>query len=99
MPFPFQPYPRKCNQYSCDGLMRPTREFCEYNDTLRIHQCVKCGKKNPWLDKPLLNGSFAQLHCIKWNLFSGMSMMSDPNIYPPKPPKFVRPTRPRRGLK
>lgn len=83
---------RKCNKYGCDGTMRPTRAMYTCggaikNPTHRIFKCVKCGKENPWVDKPYLNGSFAQLHMIKDVGHSCLSMMSDPKCYTPKEEK------------
>ena len=75
---------RLCNVFNCKGVMRPTRNFWPTNVNHRIYQCIICNNKQPWLDKPILTGSHAELHCIKFGEYSGLSMLSDPNIYPPK---------------
>ena len=78
------PMMRMCNTANCDGEMFPTRRTAAHCSDYRIYRCPICGKENPWLDKPKLNGTFGELHCIETNMYSGLSMMSDPFIYPPK---------------
>lgn len=92
---------RKCNQYGCSGLMRPTRKMWDLDGkfpdpTHRIFKCMNCGQENPWLDKPKPNsGAYGELHITDDGNASGLSMMSDPEFtgYQNKP---ARPTRPRR---
>lgn len=86
---------RRCNQYGCKGLMRPTRKLEEtpYSDEayrLRYYRCTGCGHENLWLNDPAMDGSFGQVHSlkVKGGGHSGASMMSDPRFHPPK-----RPTR------
>lgn len=77
--------PRLCNILGCTGEMRPTRELVSYNKDHRFFRCVICGNVTPWLDKPKEGSTaFASLHITKDGLASGLSMMSDPNMYPPK---------------
>lgn len=79
------PKKRKCNQINCTGRMRPTRYLNTQNTQLRIFRCCVCGKENPWLDDPLLDGSHGELHKLKnGEGHSGLSMLSDPIFYPPK---------------
>lgn len=89
------PQKRMCNRFGCDGRMRPTEELVPLAtpgpDQLRIFECTRCENRQPWLDDPAMDGSFAELHKIKnhegWH---GVSMMSDPYCYPPKPPTSRR---------
>jgi hypothetical protein len=86
---------RKCNQLGCNGLMRPTRQMWDCdgeisNPTCRIFKCQECGNLKPWLDKPLLNGCFGELHLISHSEASALSLMSDPIFYPPKVPQRRR---------
>lgn len=75
---------RKCNEYGCDGTMRPTKDFVSYNKDHRIFRCVVCGNLTPWLDKPKEGSTaFASLHMTNDGA-SVLSMMSDPEMYPPK---------------
>lgn len=83
---------RKCNQWGCDGIMRPTKKM--HGETLRIFKCVVCGKENPWVDKPVLNGLAGELHLLSISEASGLSLLSDPMFYPPKNPYLIN--RPRR---
>ena len=79
---------RKCNIINCTGIMRPTREMWDCNGAIpqpnhRIFQCVICGNRQPWLDKPKTDGSFCDLHRMKDGNNSTLSMLSDPEAYPP----------------
>jgi len=76
---------RKCNQWYCEGIMRPTKKM--YNDNLRIFRCVICGKENPWVSDPKLNGLFGELHLVSFSEASALSLLSDPVFYPPKAPQ------------
>lgn len=80
---------RMCNIYGCNGEMRPTRDMHHLSDDHRIFRCTVCGNKTPWVDKPLLNGSFGELHRVDGGS-SGLSLMSDPNFYPTQKPERKR---------
>jgi hypothetical protein len=80
---------RKCNQYGCDGVMKPTRKMWTLSGEVkspdhRTFECTKCGNQKPWLDVPSMNGCFGELHMRKDLTASGLSMLSDPIFYPPK---------------
>jgi hypothetical protein len=84
-----------CNKYGCDGVMRPTRKMWDLdgeikNPTHRIFKCAICGTENPWVDKPVMNGYFGELHIAEGLCASGLSMLSDPVFYPPKNPLLNR---------
>jgi hypothetical protein len=86
---------RMCNKYGCAGVMRPTRKMWDLdgevkNPTHRMFRCSVCGNENPWLDKPHLNGQYGELHMMKDGCASGLSMSSDPIMYPPKNPLLNR---------
>lgn len=77
---------RKCNTFGCEGIMRPTRRMWDYdskisNPTYRIYKCCICGKENPWLAEP-----YSGFHMLSFNEASALSLLSDPDFYPPKPP-------------
>jgi hypothetical protein len=83
-----------CNTYGCNGEMRPLRKMWNLdgeikNSTHRMFKCTVCGKENPWLDKPVLNGTAGEFHCMGLGLASGLSLMSDPVFCPPKAPSLL----------
>ena len=82
---------RKCNAFGCGGILRPTREFFNESKLHRIFKCPVCGIQTPWLDKPVSDN----LHAISSNEISGLSLLSDPEFYPPKNPILLN--RPRRN--
>ena len=75
---------RECNVLNCSGIMRPTRELVTFGGKieldrahLRFFVCTVCGNKNTWVDKPIMDGSAAELHCIGLNMWCCASMSSD----------------------
>jgi hypothetical protein len=63
--------------------MLPTKKMWDAegkidNPTHRMFKCSECGFEAPWLDKPVLNGCYGELHMTKDRMASALSMMSDP---------------------
>ena len=76
---------RTCNQYGCGGRMRDTGIASTFGPDHNVFICIKCGHREPWLNNPVMNGSFGELHLSNESkAYSGLSMMSDPQFYPPK---------------
>jgi len=73
---------RYCNIEHCDGLMRPTRDMHIYahggaSAHLRMFRCTECDNRMPWVAKPVLNGTHAELHNVGTG-YCVTSMLSDP---------------------
>lgn len=75
---PVEDFIRKCF-YDFTPLVpteEPTAPYSAKN--LQMWRCPKCKTLWPWTRDPILNGAYAQYHQIERGVFSGISMLSDP---------------------